>query len=340
MVTQKDISAACGLSVSAVSKALSDYPDISEDTKRRVRDVAEKMGYHGMKSELNRKREHTYTLGLLITEETERSEYQDVIKELRNTLVKKGYDLVLLSPLRKGGGNREKPGYLPRARLYGMEGVFLFTSLQESDLYHHKDGRNLRELILGEIPVVAVGSFWASCSCVLPGYEKGIRGLIREVYMKGHRRIAFVFKERTAVDAQWYKAIRMELEEHYLRVPEYFFLRVEAEADGGSEAFSEIRDLLRGSRWLRPTCILFTDETLLEGGAAAIRQCGFRVPEDICLAAIRISEENKYEDDSVLSWRILPTEIAEAAVEQMFDSMKGSLHGAGRIRVVDGKLYE
>ena len=219
MVTQKDISAACGLSVSAVSKALSDYPDISEDTKRRVRDVAEKMGYHGMKSEINRKREHTYTMGLLITEETERSEYQDVIKELRNTLVKKGYDLVLLSPLRKGGGNREKPGYLPRARLYGMEGVFLFTSLQESDLYHHKDGRNLRELILGEIPVVAVGSFWASCSCVLPGYEKGIRGLIREVYMKGHRRIAFVFKERTAVDAQWYKAIRMEQEEHYLRVP-------------------------------------------------------------------------------------------------------------------------
>ena len=123
-------------------------------------------------------------------------------------------------------------------------------------------------------------------------------------------------------------------------MPEYFFLRVEAEADGGSEAFSEIRDLLRGSRWLRPTCILFTDETLLEGGAAAIRQCGFRVPEDICLAAIRISEEHKYEDDSVLSWRILPTEIAEAAVEQMFDSMKGSLHGAGRIRVVDGKLYE
>ena len=56
MVTQKDISAACGLSVSAVSKALSDYPDISEDTKRRVRDVAEKMGYHGMKSEINRKR--------------------------------------------------------------------------------------------------------------------------------------------------------------------------------------------------------------------------------------------------------------------------------------------
>ena len=30
MVTQKDISAACGLSVSAVSKALSDYSDISD----------------------------------------------------------------------------------------------------------------------------------------------------------------------------------------------------------------------------------------------------------------------------------------------------------------------
>ena len=59
MVTQKDISAACGLSVSAVSKALSDYSDISEDTKRRVRDVARKMGYHGMKDEVKEKRKHT-----------------------------------------------------------------------------------------------------------------------------------------------------------------------------------------------------------------------------------------------------------------------------------------
>ena len=69
MVTQKDISVACGLSVSTVSKALGDYPDISEETKRRVQDVAKKMGYHAMKKEILRKRCHTYTAGLLLTDD-------------------------------------------------------------------------------------------------------------------------------------------------------------------------------------------------------------------------------------------------------------------------------
>ena len=72
MVTQKDISAACGVSVSSVSKALSDYSDISEDTKRRVRDVAEKMGYHEARNELKAKHIHTYTVGLLLMDEPER----------------------------------------------------------------------------------------------------------------------------------------------------------------------------------------------------------------------------------------------------------------------------
>ena len=195
MVTQKDISAACGLSISSVSKALSDYPDISEDTKRRVRDVAEKMGYHEVRNELKAKHVHTYTVGLLLMDEPERRGCLNVIQELRKVLAGRGYDLVLLSPKREEKKCVERPGYLPRARLYGMEGVFLFSNIQERDLYLQEDFKNLRELILGEIPVVAVGCFLASCRCVLPSYEKGIRNLVREICRRGHRRIAFAFKE-------------------------------------------------------------------------------------------------------------------------------------------------
>ena len=36
-VTIKELSAHCGLSVSTVSKALNDYPDVSDETKQQVR---------------------------------------------------------------------------------------------------------------------------------------------------------------------------------------------------------------------------------------------------------------------------------------------------------------
>ena len=45
MVSMKDISIACGVSVATVSKALNDHHDISEDTKERIKQVAKEMGY-------------------------------------------------------------------------------------------------------------------------------------------------------------------------------------------------------------------------------------------------------------------------------------------------------
>lgn len=338
MVTQKDISAACGVSVSSVSKALSDYSDISEDTKRRVRDVAKKMGYHEVRNELKVKQTHTYTVGLLLMDEPERKGYLNVIRELRKVLAGRGYDLVLLSPEREEKKCVDRPGYLPRARLYGMEGVFLFSSIQERDLYLLKDFKNLRELILGEIPVVTVGCFLSSCRCVLPSCEKGIRNLVNEIYRRGHRRIAFVFKGDSDAYGSCYKSFLDALQENCLKVPEHYIRHVMS--DSFREAFKQTMELLQGSRWIRPTCIMFSDDNLLEGGTAAIRACGLRIPEDIFVAAIQISEEPKYQDFPVLSWRISPLKIAESAVSQMFYGMKKPAHEMERVCLVEGILSE
>ncbi|MEO0865404.1 MAG: LacI family DNA-binding transcriptional regulator, partial [Pseudomonadota bacterium] len=43
--TISDVSEALGLTKSTVSRALNDYPDISEGTRTRVRRMAQKMGY-------------------------------------------------------------------------------------------------------------------------------------------------------------------------------------------------------------------------------------------------------------------------------------------------------
>lgn len=338
MVTQKDISAACGVSISSVSKALKDYSDISEETKQRIRDVAEKMGYHTIRKEVAVRHAHTYTVGLLITEESERKSSLDVVGELRKVLMGRGYDLVLLSPVREEKRDLERPGYLPRARLFGMEGVFLFSNMQEKDLYCRDDYRDLRELILAEIPVVAVGCFLSSCRCVLPSYETGIRNLVNEIYRRGHRRIAFVFKESMEISGNCYNAIRAALKENNLKVPDHYLKSVKE----GSfrEAFMKTMELVRGIRWIRPTCILFSDDTLLEGGTAAIRACGLRIPEDICVAAIRISDESKIQDFPVLSWRISPLKIAESAVGQMLQGSNPTAHSTGRVCLVDGILSE
>ena len=44
-VTIKDIARMLGISVSTVSRALKDHPDISADTKEKVNEIARKLNY-------------------------------------------------------------------------------------------------------------------------------------------------------------------------------------------------------------------------------------------------------------------------------------------------------
>lgn len=45
MVSLKTIAERCGVSTATVSKALNDHKDISEETKNRVKQTAEALGY-------------------------------------------------------------------------------------------------------------------------------------------------------------------------------------------------------------------------------------------------------------------------------------------------------
>lgn len=65
-VTIKDIAFALGISPSTVSRALNGHPDISEETRKSVKDLARKMNYHvnQMASSLRTKR--SFTIGVVV----------------------------------------------------------------------------------------------------------------------------------------------------------------------------------------------------------------------------------------------------------------------------------
>ena len=69
MVSMKDISAACGVSVATVSKALNDHGDIGAATKERIRQMAKEMGYFPNSAAKALKTNRTYNLGVLFEEE-------------------------------------------------------------------------------------------------------------------------------------------------------------------------------------------------------------------------------------------------------------------------------
>lgn len=69
MVSMKDISETCGVSIATVSKALNGRTDISTSTKERVLEVAKKMGYVPNSSARALKTNRTYNIGVLFAVE-------------------------------------------------------------------------------------------------------------------------------------------------------------------------------------------------------------------------------------------------------------------------------
>ena len=72
MVSLKTIAEKCGVSTATVSKALNNHKDISEETKIRIRQVANELGYFPNAAARALKTNRSYNIGVLFEEEAGR----------------------------------------------------------------------------------------------------------------------------------------------------------------------------------------------------------------------------------------------------------------------------
>ncbi|MFN0113562.1 MAG: LacI family transcriptional regulator [Paracoccaceae bacterium] len=94
--TLKTIAALSGLAVATVSRALSDAPDIGEDTKRRVRDIAQRIGYRPNRAGVRLRTGKTNVISLVLSTEHEMVNYSSrMIASVAGALRGTPYHLIL-----------------------------------------------------------------------------------------------------------------------------------------------------------------------------------------------------------------------------------------------------
>lgn len=121
-VTIKELSARCGLSVSTVSKALNDYPDVSEETRKQVRAVADEMGYRANAIARSLKIGRTFNLGVLYSDDTEsgftHSYFSPVLQSFKQEAERRGYDITFITH----NMGHSKMTYLEHCRYRNVDG--------------------------------------------------------------------------------------------------------------------------------------------------------------------------------------------------------------------------
>ncbi len=162
--------------------------------------------------------------------------------------------------------------YLQHCRYRGLDGVVIACV----DFTHPQ----VQELVDSGLPLVTIDHVFNNRLAVTSDNLCGTEALVRHVYEAGHRRIAFIHGEDTAVTqnrlTSYYRALEslgLEAEPDYIRAGRYH---------DPERCARETAALLALPQ--PPTCILFPDDFSAIGGLNTIAAAGLRVPGDISVA--------------------------------------------------------
>lgn len=135
LISINDIARALGISPSTVSRALKDHPDISIETKRIVKEYAEKVNYRPNALALSLKKQRSNTLGLIVPEIVHHF-FSSVISGIEELAYAKGFRLIICQS--NEDYNREviNTEVLLDNR---VDGILISMSKSTRDHTHYKD---------------------------------------------------------------------------------------------------------------------------------------------------------------------------------------------------------
>ena len=269
MVSMKDIAKACGVSVATVSKALSGQPDIGEQTRELICKTADSLGYMTNSAARALKTNRTYNIGVLFVDERRsglaHEYFSAVLESLKVEAEANGYDITFIN--RNVG--KKATTYLQHCQYRGVDGVVIACV----NFYDPQ----VVELVNGDVPVVTIDHVFNNRMAILSDNVAGTKALVQQAWACGHRRIAFIHGEKTAVTENRVAGFYQACEELGLKIPEAYVREgIYHDAD---RCAAETKALLELPQ--PPTCIIFPDDFSALGGYNAINEKGLSIPEDV-----------------------------------------------------------
>ena len=214
MASLKDLAKECGVSVATVSKALNDQPDIAPATRERIRAAARRVGYLPNAAARALKTNRTYNLGVLFVDEKQsgltHEYFSAVLDSFKVEAEKRGYDITFINHNISG----KSMSYLEHCHYRGVDGVVIACV----NFYDPQ----VVELVNGDVPVVTIDHVFNNRMAILSDNVVGTKALVQQAWACGHRRIAFIHGEKTAVTENRLAGFYQACEELGLKVPEEY----------------------------------------------------------------------------------------------------------------------
>ena len=314
-VTMKDIAEKLGVSISTVSRALSNSPGVSEELKERVRKTAEEMGYFPNLLARSLKKSESKTVGLIVPD-ISNPFFVEFLEGVDKVFFSKEYKFIV--------GNtdedldREKT-YLEWFISHGVDGIIAAPTAERSK----SNERIFRKIVKMGIPLVLFDRFLESLEgrvdAICVDNELAIREAL--VYLKGmgHESVGIMLGKIGIYTMKKRKeAFLRGVEELGMKTKKSWILE---DLFPENEAVERIENFLKSGDV--PTALVISNQSLTRSFLRASKSVGITVGEDISTVSFDDAVENEFYSPPLTSIRQPAKEMGKMAATFLLSRIEG-----------------
>ncbi|MBA3986564.1 MAG: LacI family DNA-binding transcriptional regulator, partial [Flavobacteriales bacterium] len=295
-LTLKSIARELGVSISTVSKALKDNPEISEDTRKKIKAFAKLYNYKPNNIALSLKNRKTKTIGVILPEIVHYF-FTTVISGIEEVANQRGYNVII------GLSNESFQKEVINMEMLANGSIdgFIISVSKETQLL--KDHHHIQETINQGMPVVMFDRTLSEVNCdkVIVDDREGAKNAVLKLFELDCKNIIIITTEdHVNVGKLRTKGYQDALREKGIQKDDYHILRLREELyDPKNIALLEqvILDFLI----LKPEFdgIFAVNEVYALSAIRASKKCGKEVPRDVKVIGFTDGILSKYATPSL-----------------------------------------
>jgi len=313
----KDVAVAAGVSVTTVSHVLNEvsYARISSETRDKVRNAAEELGYGPNRLAQALRTQRTGMLGLVSEEIATTPHAGRIILGADEAAKARGYNLMIINT--PGSASLESRQADVQALLERRVDGILYATMYHRNVELPRNLENVPSVLVDS---VAIGG---NITAVVPDEDGGARAAVGALLDAGHTRIGFINNtDDVPATRQRLQAFRAMLTEAGLDGDTAPVESEVSEVHGGYAAAKRI--LSREDRADVPTALFCYNDRMAMGAYRAAAELGLSIPKDLSVVG--------FDDQELIAANLYPGlttvalphyEMGAWATDHLIDAIEG-----------------
>jgi LacI family transcriptional regulator len=314
MATIKDIAKLLGLSVSTVSMALNDSPEIGEKTKEKVREAAKKLNYskNGIAIDLQRQKTN---IALVITDNPTRPFFTDSLQVLQSILSKHNLDVVIITANQQNHTTAER--FISERR---ADAVICLSRFISDDFINTYANNKMKIVVIGGSNKLNKNENVINISL---DYNRIGEEITDYLIQSGHKRIAFVKESITSIGSIYrFEGYLRALKRNQIAIDrDIIFDAKGGEYDHGYAITEKIAEKIITKKI---DAIFYSDDNLAVGGLHKLLELGIKVPDDVSIVGYNNYLISKIVTPKITTVDLHQQKIMEFAAKALVSILEGT----------------